>query len=144
MHDVSLVLAPYRPPEPGRRRRRRLGPTRMPYPQAIGTVRFVSGLMNESSSITCTPDERRVHHQRCPREAPTDDPQDRARERIDEIDVSPTLIAQIGELTGQLSAASKQADEYLSALQRERRVPQLQAADRRGARSAISGSRVTT
>ena len=24
-----------------------LGPTRMAYPQAIGTVRFVSGLMNE-------------------------------------------------------------------------------------------------
>ena len=45
----------------------------------------------------------------------------RAQERIDEIDVSPTtLIAQIDELTGQLAAAGKQADEYLSALQRER------------------------
>ena len=45
----------------------------------------------------------------------------RAQERIDEIDVSPTtLIAQIEELTGQLAAASKQSDEYLSALQRER------------------------
>ncbi|MEX1171323.1 MAG: heat-inducible transcriptional repressor HrcA [Chloroflexota bacterium] len=47
MHDVSLVLAPY-----GRRGRAIgvvgvLGPTRMSYPQAIGTVRFVSGLMNE-------------------------------------------------------------------------------------------------
>jgi heat-inducible transcriptional repressor len=47
MHDVSLVLAPY-----GRRGRAIgvvgvLGPTRMSYSQAIGTVRFVSGLMNE-------------------------------------------------------------------------------------------------
>lgn len=47
MHDVSLVLAPY-----GRLGRAIgvvgvLGPTRMSYPQAIGTVRFVSGLMNE-------------------------------------------------------------------------------------------------
>ena len=45
----------------------------------------------------------------------------RAQERIDEIDVSPTtLITQIEDLTGQLAAASKQSDEYLSALQRER------------------------
>ena len=47
MRDVSLVLAPY-----GRSGRAVgvvgvLGPTRMSYPQAIGTVRFVSGLMNE-------------------------------------------------------------------------------------------------
>lgn len=47
MHDVSLVLAPY-----GRAGQAIgvvgvLGPTRMSYPQAIGTVRFVSGLMNE-------------------------------------------------------------------------------------------------
>jgi len=47
MHDVSLILAPY-----GRLNRAVgvvgvLGPTRMSYPQAIGTVRFVSGLMNE-------------------------------------------------------------------------------------------------
>jgi heat-inducible transcriptional repressor len=47
MHDVSLVLAPY-----GRTGRATgvvgvLGPTRMSYSQAIGTVRFVSGLMNE-------------------------------------------------------------------------------------------------
>ncbi len=47
MRDVSLVLAPY-----GRAGRAVgvvgvLGPTRMSYPQAIGTVRFVSGLMNE-------------------------------------------------------------------------------------------------
>jgi heat-inducible transcriptional repressor len=47
MRDVSLVLAPY-----GRRERAVgvvgiLGPTRMAYSHAIGTVRFVSGLMNE-------------------------------------------------------------------------------------------------
>jgi heat-inducible transcriptional repressor len=47
MQDVSLVLAPY-----GRTGRAIgvvgvLGPTRMSYAQAIGTVRFVSGLMNE-------------------------------------------------------------------------------------------------
>ena len=47
MREVALVLAPY-----GRRDRAVgvvgvLGPTRMAYPEAIGTVRFVSGLMNE-------------------------------------------------------------------------------------------------
>lgn len=47
MHDVALILAPY-----GRRGRATgvvgvLGPTRMAYPHAISTVRYVSGLMNE-------------------------------------------------------------------------------------------------
>ena len=47
MREVALVLAPY-----GQTGRAVgvvgvLGPTRMAYPQAIGTVRFVSGLMNE-------------------------------------------------------------------------------------------------
>lgn len=47
MQDVSLVLAPY-----GRTGRAMgvvgvLGPTRMAYPQAISTVRYVRGLMNE-------------------------------------------------------------------------------------------------
>jgi heat-inducible transcriptional repressor len=47
MHEVSLVLAPY-----GRQGRAIgvvgvLGPTRMAYPHAISTVRYVSGLMNE-------------------------------------------------------------------------------------------------
>jgi len=47
MHDVSLILAPY-----GRAGRAMgvvgvLGPTRMAYPHAISTVRYVSGLMNE-------------------------------------------------------------------------------------------------
>jgi heat-inducible transcriptional repressor len=47
MREVSLVLAPYR--EPGRAVGvvGVLGPTRMAYQQAIGTVRFVSTLMNE-------------------------------------------------------------------------------------------------
>jgi heat-inducible transcriptional repressor len=47
MHDVSLVLAPYGRPGRGIGVVGVLGPTRMSYPQAIGTVRFVSGLMNE-------------------------------------------------------------------------------------------------
>jgi heat-inducible transcriptional repressor len=47
MHDVALVLAPY-----GRRGQALgvvgvLGPTRMAYPHAISTVRYVSALMNE-------------------------------------------------------------------------------------------------
>jgi heat-inducible transcriptional repressor len=47
MQDVSLVVAPY-----GRLGRALgvvgvLGPTRMAYPQAISSVRYVSGLMNE-------------------------------------------------------------------------------------------------
>jgi heat-inducible transcriptional repressor len=47
MHDVSLVVAPY-----GRAGRAMgvvgvLGPTRMAYPHAISTVRYVKGLMNE-------------------------------------------------------------------------------------------------
>jgi heat-inducible transcriptional repressor len=47
MREVSLVLAPYG--EPGRAVGvvGVLGPTRMAYQQAIGTVRFVSTLMNE-------------------------------------------------------------------------------------------------
>jgi molecular chaperone GrpE len=45
----------------------------------------------------------------------------RARERIDEIDVSPSaLTAQIETLTGERDTARETADEYLSALQRER------------------------
>lgn len=47
MHDVSLVLAPYGKPGHAIGVVGVLGPTRMSYPQAIGTVRFVSGLMNE-------------------------------------------------------------------------------------------------
>jgi molecular chaperone GrpE len=45
----------------------------------------------------------------------------RAEERADEIDISPTaLIGQIEILTGERDDATRTADEYLSALQRER------------------------
>jgi molecular chaperone GrpE len=45
----------------------------------------------------------------------------RAQERADAIDISPTaLVAQIEKLTGELEAARKEAEEFLSALQRER------------------------
>ncbi len=47
MQDVSLVLAPYGRPGRAVGVVGVLGPTRMRYPHAIGTVRFVSGLMNE-------------------------------------------------------------------------------------------------
>ncbi len=47
MHEVSLIFAPY-----GARDRALgllgvLGPTRMPYPRAIPTVRYLAALMNE-------------------------------------------------------------------------------------------------
>jgi molecular chaperone GrpE len=45
----------------------------------------------------------------------------RAEERADEIDISPTaLLAQIETLTTERDDAARTADEYLSALQRER------------------------
>lgn len=47
MREVSLVLAPYGEPGSAVGVVGVLGPTRMAYPQAIGTVRFVSSLMNE-------------------------------------------------------------------------------------------------
>jgi heat-inducible transcriptional repressor len=47
MAEVSLVLAPYGHPGRAVGVVGVLGPTRMAYPQAIGTVRFVSGLMDE-------------------------------------------------------------------------------------------------
>ncbi|MHB8460127.1 MAG: heat-inducible transcriptional repressor HrcA [Candidatus Limnocylindrales bacterium] len=47
MSDVSLVLAPYGRPGRAVGVVGVLGPTRMSYPHAIGTVRFVSALMNE-------------------------------------------------------------------------------------------------
>ena len=47
MQDVSLVLAPYGRPGRAVGVVGVLGPTRMSYPNAIGTVRFVSALMNE-------------------------------------------------------------------------------------------------
>jgi heat-inducible transcriptional repressor len=47
MQEVSLVLAPYGQPNRAVGVVGVLGPTRMSYPHAIGTVRFVSALMNE-------------------------------------------------------------------------------------------------
>jgi heat-inducible transcriptional repressor len=47
MHDVSLILAPYGRPGRALGVVGVLGPTRMSYPNAIGTVSFVSGLMDE-------------------------------------------------------------------------------------------------
>ena len=47
MAEVALVLAPYGRPGRAVGVVGVLGPTRLRYPQAIGTVRFVSALMNE-------------------------------------------------------------------------------------------------
>jgi heat-inducible transcriptional repressor len=47
MHNVSLVLAAYGQPGRAMGVVGVLGPTRMAYPQAISSVRYVSGLMNE-------------------------------------------------------------------------------------------------
>ena len=47
MREVSLVVAPYGRPDRAVGLVGVLGPTRMPYPHAISTVRYVSGLMNE-------------------------------------------------------------------------------------------------
>ena len=47
MHDVSLVVAPYGRPGRAVGLVGVLGPTRMAYPHAISSVRYVSGLMNE-------------------------------------------------------------------------------------------------
>jgi heat-inducible transcriptional repressor len=47
MREVALVLAPYGRPDRAVGVVGVLGPTRLAYPEAIGTVRFVSGLMNE-------------------------------------------------------------------------------------------------
>ena len=47
MREVALVLAPYGRPDRAVGVVGVLGPTRLAYSEAIGTVRFVSGLMNE-------------------------------------------------------------------------------------------------
>jgi heat-inducible transcriptional repressor len=47
MHEVSLVFAPYGAPDRALGLLGVLGPTRMPYPRAIPTVRYLSSLMNE-------------------------------------------------------------------------------------------------
>ena len=56
-----------------------------------------------------------------PRHAPDRPPRTRADERAEEIDIRPTkLLADIEDLKGQLAAATANAEEYLTALQRER------------------------
>ena len=55
MHEVSLVFAPYGNEEGALGLLGVLGPTRMPYPRAIPTVRYLSSLMNEL--ITNSPTE---------------------------------------------------------------------------------------
>ncbi|MDP9467169.1 MAG: heat-inducible transcriptional repressor HrcA, partial [Chloroflexota bacterium] len=47
MHEVSLVFAPYGEPDRALGLLGVLGPTRMPYPRTIPTVRYLSTLMNE-------------------------------------------------------------------------------------------------
>jgi heat-inducible transcriptional repressor len=47
MHEVSLVFAPYGAPDRALGLLGVLGPTRMPYPRAIPTVRYLAALMNE-------------------------------------------------------------------------------------------------
>jgi heat-inducible transcriptional repressor len=47
MQDVSLVFAPYGAPDRALGLLGVLGPTRMPYPRAIPTVRYLATLMNE-------------------------------------------------------------------------------------------------
>jgi heat-inducible transcriptional repressor len=47
MHEVSLIFAPYGAPERALGLLGVLGPTRMRYPRAIPTVRYLAGLMNE-------------------------------------------------------------------------------------------------
>jgi len=47
MHEVSLIVAPYGAPDRALGLLGVLGPTRMRYPRAIPTVRYLSTLMNE-------------------------------------------------------------------------------------------------
>jgi heat-inducible transcriptional repressor len=47
MHEVSLIFAPYGAPDRALGLLGVLGPTRMRYPRAIPTVRYLSSLMNE-------------------------------------------------------------------------------------------------
>jgi heat-inducible transcriptional repressor len=52
MQDVSLIFAPYGEPDSALGLLGVLGPTRMPYPRAIPTVRYLSTLMNELISTS--------------------------------------------------------------------------------------------
>jgi len=51
MHEVSLIFAPYGAPDRALGLLGVLGPTRMRYPRAIPTVRYLSALMNELINI---------------------------------------------------------------------------------------------
>jgi len=52
MHEVSLVFAPYGEPDTALGVLGVLGPTRMSYPRAIPTVRYLATLMNELITTT--------------------------------------------------------------------------------------------
>jgi heat-inducible transcriptional repressor len=52
MHEVSLVFAPYGEPDTALGVLGVLGPTRMPYPRAIPTVRYLATQMNELITTT--------------------------------------------------------------------------------------------
>jgi heat-inducible transcriptional repressor len=52
MHEVSLIFAPYGEPDHALGLLGVLGPTRMPYPRAIPTVRYLATLMNELINTT--------------------------------------------------------------------------------------------
>jgi heat-inducible transcriptional repressor len=52
MHEVSLVFAPYGEPDRALGLLGVLGPTRMPYPRAIPTGRYLATLMNELISTS--------------------------------------------------------------------------------------------
>ena len=57
MREVSLVFAPYGDPHRALGLIGVLGPTRMPYPRAIPTVRYLSTLMNELVNQPTTRDD---------------------------------------------------------------------------------------
>ena len=104
MHDVGMARTAGRP---GHWRGR--GPRSDPDEllPAIGTVRFVSGLMNLNGSPLCLVTAR-------------------AQERADEIDIEPRLLADIETLKGQAEASRIQAEERLtSPAGGARGVPQL-------------------
>ena len=113
---MSLVLAPYGSPGRAVGVVGVLGPTRMAYPQAIGTVRFVSRPHERADRpplrLTTTPRPRdRMTHRKT-----------RAEERIEELDVSAGRPRRRGRrrCSAERDEALAKADEYLAALQRER------------------------
>jgi heat-inducible transcriptional repressor len=57
MHEVSLIFAPYGEPDTALGVLGVLGPTRMPYPRAIPTVRYLATLMYELITTTHSGDD---------------------------------------------------------------------------------------